>query len=213
MQDEQARQDEPAPEATRRAKVGRSRANRPKPPRTGKTRPRAEVLRLVDVCEEGVLHRMSKQKIRELLGKAAGLPGPMSSRTTDKYLARVAKRHAENPLPSLEQEREAAARRYLKMIVSLRAGGAKNADAILRWETRYAALVGMDAPRDKEAIEAQAQAIVDKLLAKARQERAAAQAQADYQIEEERRRQWEAEEQEQRRMIDVGEVPPGDSTA
>lgn len=55
--------------------------------------------------------------------------------------------------------------------------------------------VGLFPSRDKEAIEAQAKAIVDRLIEKARQERAAAQAQADH------------AEDEKQRAIDVGEAP------
>lgn len=172
------------------------------------------------MAEEGYLLNMSVRQIQTLLGRAAGLVDaegkarPMAAKTTFKYLQRVRERHAANPLPGLDEARAQAARRCMQMLTRLRAdggqrpgevsGSVKHAKTILAYEARYDALMGLDAPRDKEAIEAQAQAIVDKLLAKARQERAAAQAQADYQIEEERRRQWEAEEQEQRRMIDVG---------
>lgn len=192
----------PAPRKNRR---GGKRAGHPPP--GGKKRSRVEVNRLLDVCEEMVLLGMPRHRIRAALGQAAGLPGPMSTKTTEVYIARVAQRHRDNPLPGLTEAREAAERRYQRMIAELRTtigrfaqlpdGRVKYADmilkyenAVLSWENRLAALRGMDAPRDKEAIEAAALVIVMDKLNRAIQEKEQA---ATLREDEEARRQRELE--------------------
>lgn len=168
------------------------------PPPGGRMRTRAEVLKLMDVCEEAVILELPRHQVRALMGKAAGLPGPMSAKTTADYIARVNQRHAENPLPELVEARERAARRYQKVIAGLVADGrTKNEAAILRWETRLAALRGLDAIRDKEAVEAAALAIVMEKINRARLEKEAALTLR------------EQEEAERQRVIDIGEAVPG----
>jgi hypothetical protein len=90
---------------------------------------------------------MPKAQLRALLGKTAGKDGPLSSRTTDKYIQRVVRRRQENPLPGLDKSKEDAERRYRRMISRLYADGpVKNSTAIWRWEDRLARLRGLDAP-------------------------------------------------------------------
>lgn len=187
------------PNAARKPPQDKPRRGRrdAKPP-GGKSRTRAEVLRLTDVAEEAVILELPIHQIRALLGKAAGLPGLMSRRTTGLYLARVNQRHADNPLPEMVEARERAARRYQKMIAGLVADGrTKNEAAILRWETRLAALRGLDAIRDKEAIEQAALAIVMEKINRARLEKEAALTLR------------EQAEQEAQRVLDVAEVSSG----
>ncbi len=184
-----------APGKKPKGRVGGLRPGHPPP--GGKRRSRAEVARLLDVCEEGVLLGLPLYQIRSLMGKAIGRPGPISKKTACDYVARVRARHEANPLPDLAEARLAAERRYQKMIAALVAGGRdKNAAKILAWETRLAALRGMDAPRDKEAIEAAALAIIQDKIQRVRQEREAA---ATLQEDAEARKQ---------RAIDVAEVVP-----
>lgn len=170
------------------------RGNR-KPPR-GPVRPRHEVLRLMDVCEDAILLGLPRYQIRAMLGKAANLPGPMSARTTDHYIARVNQRHQENPLPELAEARAQAVRRCQRMITSLIAQGGdghgrvRNEAAILRWEARLASLRGLDAIRDQEAVQSAALAIVMDRIARAVQEKEQA---ATLREDQEARRQRELE--------------------
>jgi hypothetical protein len=175
----------------------------PRKPPGGKVRTRAEVLKLLDVCEEAILLGLPKYQMRTMLGRAAGLDGPLSSRTTDDYIARVRQRHLDNPLPELEEAREQAVRRCQRMITALIAQGndgqgrVRNEAAILRWETRLHALRGLDAMRDKEAVEAAALAMITLMVERERQRK------------EQALTQQEQREVEHQRMIDVGEAPEG----
>lgn len=125
----------------------RPRGNQKPPLSGGKRRTVAEVQRLTNICDEALSLFTPLDELRRLLGKAAGLDRPMSRRTVDKYIARVNRRHAANPLPSLDKARDGAERRCRRMISRLYADGpVKNSTAIWRWEDRLARLRGLDAP-------------------------------------------------------------------
>lgn len=108
-----------------------------------KKRTRADVAKLTDVCEEAVLQGLPRDRIRALMGKAAGDERPIGPRALDRYLARVAERHKANPVIGPEEAHDQAIRRAQRMITKLTADGSlKNASAIARWEAHLAKLQG-----------------------------------------------------------------------
>jgi hypothetical protein len=86
----------------------------------------------------------------------AGVPDtrqvdPIPTRTLDDYIRRVKDRWRENPLPGVEEARRAAIRRHLRMLATLRGGGAeKNAQKLAHWESNLAKLQGTEAPKTFE---------------------------------------------------------------